>query len=137
VHAELCREGAENSSHSNSANFLDDPILPQLLAKQRRSSADRQANHARCSHPFSHPPHASAAHAAGGGGRIRSMPEVVHMYASSSETCPVCAQKCANGGGANAIVNQPVIRPVDWEIELNCAEHGFFRFLGEKLMQSA
>jgi hypothetical protein len=81
--------------------------------------------------------HASAAHSAGVGGIMRSMPDVVHIYGSSYETCPVCGQKCAYGGDTNAIANEPVIRPADWEIELNCAEHGFFRVLAGNLIQSA
>src|ERR1700721_4090935 len=80
---------------------------------------------------------AYAPHSRGGGGIIRSMPDVVHIYGSSYETCPVCGQKCAYGGDTNATVNEPVIRPADWEIELYCAEHGFFRGLAGNLIQFA
>ena len=38
---------------------------------------------------------------AGVGGIIRAMSDVVHIYGSSYETCPVCGEKCAYGGEAN------------------------------------
>jgi hypothetical protein len=81
--------------------------------------------------------YAYATHSRGVGGIIRSMPDVVHIYGSSYETCPVCGQKCAYGGDTNATANEPVIRPADWEIELYCTEHGFFRVLAGNLIQSA
>jgi hypothetical protein len=70
------------------------------------------------------------------GGIIRAMSEVVHIYGSSYETCPVCGQKCAYGGATNAIACEPVIRPADWEIELHCPDHGFFRVLAGNLIQA-
>jgi hypothetical protein len=69
------------------------------------------------------------------GGIIRPMSDVVHIYGSSYEKCPVCGQKCAYGGDTNAAANEPVIRPADWEIELHCSEHGFFRVLAGNLIQ--
>jgi hypothetical protein len=35
----------------------------------------------------------------------------------------------------NAIANELVIRPADWEIELYCPEHGYFRVLAGNLIQ--
>jgi len=69
------------------------------------------------------------------GGIIRRMSDVVHIYANSYETCPVCGQKCAYGGDTNAMTNEPVIRPADWEIELHCPDHGYFRVLAGNLIQ--
>jgi hypothetical protein len=34
-------------------------------------------------------------------------------------------------------VSEPVIRPADWEIELNCPEHGRFSVLAGSLIQPA
>ena len=39
------------------------------------------------------------------------------------------------GGETNAFANEPVIRPSDWEIELHCPEHGYFRVLAGNLIQ--
>jgi hypothetical protein len=66
---------------------------------------------------------------------IRAMSDVVYIYGSFYETCPVCGQKCAYGGDAGAIVTEPVIRPPDWEIELYCPEHGHFCVLAGDLIQ--
>jgi hypothetical protein len=63
------------------------------------------------------------------------MSDVVHIYGSSYETCPVCGQKCAYGGETNAIADEPVVRPADWEIELYCPEHGHFQVLARNLIQ--
>ena len=70
------------------------------------------------------------------GSIIRPMSDVVHIYGNSYETCPVCGHKCSYGGDMNATADQPVIRPVTWEIELHCPEHGFFRVLAGNLIQS-
>ena len=69
------------------------------------------------------------------GGIIPPMSDVVHIYANSYETCPVCGQKCTYGGDTNALTNEPVIRPADWEIELYCPDHGYFRILAGNLIQ--
>jgi hypothetical protein len=61
--------------------------------------------------------------------------DVVHIYGSSYETCPVCGHKCPYGGDTNAITNEPVIRPSDWEIELYCPAHGHFRVFARDLIQ--
>ena len=66
---------------------------------------------------------------------IWPMSDVVHIYGSSYETCPVCGQKCTYGGHTGAIANEPVIRPADWEIELYCPEHGHFRVFARDLIQ--
>jgi hypothetical protein len=63
------------------------------------------------------------------------MSDVVHIYGSSYETCPVCGLKCTYGGEMKAIANEPIIRPADWEIELFCPEHGNFRVLAGDLIQ--
>ena len=63
------------------------------------------------------------------------MSDAVHIYGTSYETCPVCGHKCSYGGEANAIGNEPVIRPADWEIELFCPEHGHFQVLARNLIQ--
>jgi hypothetical protein len=68
-------------------------------------------------------------------GIIGPMSDVVHIYGGAYETCPVCGEKCAYGGDTNAIANEPVIRPSDWEIELHCPEHGYFRVLAGDLIQ--
>jgi hypothetical protein len=56
------------------------------------------------------------------GGTIRTMSDVVHIHGSSYETCPTCGQKCPYDGAKGA--SEPIIRPSDWEIELNCPQHG-------------
>src|SRR5271156_2495121 len=66
---------------------------------------------------------------------IQPISDVGHIYGSSYETCPVCGQKCAYGGDENAIADEPVIRPSDWEIELYCPEHGHFQVLARNLIQ--
>ena len=66
---------------------------------------------------------------------ILAMSDVVHIYGSSYKTCPVCGQKCAYGGEMNAIANEPVIRPADWEIELYCPVHGHFQVLARNLIR--
>jgi hypothetical protein len=60
---------------------------------------------------------------------IRLMSDVIHIYGGSYETCPVCGHKCPYDGGIKDFVSEPVIRPADWEIELNCLEHGQFSVL--------
>jgi hypothetical protein len=66
---------------------------------------------------------------------IQPKPDLVHIYGSSYETCPVCSQTCAYGGDTNALSDEPVIRPSDWEIELYCPEHGHFCVLARELIQ--
>ena len=66
---------------------------------------------------------------------IRPMSDVVHIYGRSYQTCPVCGRKCAYGGDTNAIADEPVIRPSDWEIELYCPEHGHFQVFARSLIQ--
>jgi hypothetical protein len=34
------------------------------------------------------------------------MSDVVHIYGTPYETCPVCGQKCVYGGETNAIANE-------------------------------
>jgi hypothetical protein len=63
------------------------------------------------------------------------MSDVVHIYGSSYETCPVCGQKCSYDGGSDAFAGEPIIRPSDWEIELNCPQHGKFIVLAGNLIQ--
>ncbi|HWO34814.1 MAG TPA: hypothetical protein VNO32_38975 [Candidatus Acidoferrum sp.] len=63
------------------------------------------------------------------------MLDVVHIYGSSYETCPVCGHKCPYDGGIGVFVSEPVIRPPDWEIELSCPEHGTFLVLAGNLIQ--
>jgi hypothetical protein len=64
------------------------------------------------------------------------MSDVVHIYGSSYETCPICGHKCPYAGEIKALAGEPVIRPPDWEIELNCLEHGSFSVLARNLIQS-
>lgn len=71
------------------------------------------------------------------GSIIRPMSDVVHIYGNSYETCPACGHKCPYDGGVKDFVSEPVIRPSDWEIELNCPEHGRFSVLAGKLIQPA
>jgi hypothetical protein len=63
------------------------------------------------------------------------MSDVVHIYGSSYETCPVCGHKCPYDGGTGEFASEPIIRPPDWEIELSCPEHGNFRVLAGNLIQ--
>ena len=62
------------------------------------------------------------------------MSDVVHIDGSFYETCPACGCKCPYGGGVGEFVGEPVIWPADWEIELNCPEHGSFRVLAGNLV---
>jgi hypothetical protein len=71
------------------------------------------------------------------GSIIRLMSDVIHIYGDSYETCPVCGHKCPYDGGMKDFVSEPVIRPADWEIELNCPEHGRFSVLAGSLIQPA
>jgi len=66
---------------------------------------------------------------------IRLMSDVIHIYGDSYETCPVCGHKCPYDGGITDFVSEPVIRPSDWEIEMNCPEHGRFSVLAGNLIQ--
>jgi hypothetical protein len=66
---------------------------------------------------------------------VWSMSDVIHIYVSSYETCPVCGHKCTYGGETNTLAIEPVIRPSDWEIELYCPEHGHFLVLARNLIQ--
>jgi hypothetical protein len=63
------------------------------------------------------------------------MSDTVHIYGSSYETCPVCGHKCPYDGGTGEFVSEPIIRPSNWEIELNCPEHGNFLVLAGNLIQ--
>jgi hypothetical protein len=71
------------------------------------------------------------------GSIIRLMSDVIHIYGDSYETCPACGYKCPYNGGMKDFVSEPVIRPTNWEIELNCPEHGRFSVLAGKLIQPA
>jgi hypothetical protein len=71
------------------------------------------------------------------GSMIRLMSDVIHIYGDSYETCPACGYKCPYDGGMKDLVSKPVIRPTNWEIELNCPEHGTFSVLAGKLIQPA
>jgi len=66
---------------------------------------------------------------------IRLMPDVIQIYGDSYETCPVCGRKCPYDGGITDFVSEPVIRPSDWEIEMNRPEHGGFSVLAGNLIQ--
>ena len=66
---------------------------------------------------------------------VWSMSDVIHIYVSSYETCPVCGHKCPYDDSMRDLVSEPVIRPTNWEIELNCPEHGRFSVLAGNLIQ--
>ena len=63
------------------------------------------------------------------------MPDVIHIYGSSYDTCPICGHKCPFDGGSNSFSGEPIIRPADWEIELQCPEHGAFHVVAGELIQ--
>ena len=71
------------------------------------------------------------------GSIIPLMSDVIHIYGDSYETCPVCGHICPYDDGMKDLVSEPVIRPSDWEIELNCPEHGRFSVLAGDLIQTA
>lgn len=62
--------------------------------------------------------------ATGGPRANSSKSEVVRIYGSFYETCPTCGHKCPYDGAKGA--SEPIIRSSDWEIELNCPQHGKF-----------
>lgn len=62
-----------------------------------------------------------------------SMSDVVHIYGSSYETCPTCGHKCPYDGAKGA--SEPIIRLSDWQIELNCPQHGKFVVRAGNLIQ--
>ena len=70
-------------------------------------------------------------------GIIRPMSDMVPICGSSYESCPVCSQKCGYWGDANLVVDEAVIRPANWEIELHCTEHGNFRVLAGNLIRQS
>jgi hypothetical protein len=47
----------------------------------------------------------------------------------------VCGHKCPYDRATGEFVSEPMIRPFNWEIELNCSEHGNFRVLAGNLIQ--
>lgn len=64
------------------------------------------------------------------------MSHMVHIHASSYETCLVRDRKCAYGGDTKAIAKEPVIRPGGWKIELCCPKRGHFQVLERNLTQT-
>jgi hypothetical protein len=63
------------------------------------------------------------------------MSDVIHMYGDSFETCPAGGHKFPYDGGMKDLISEPVIRPNDWEMELNCPEYGGFSVVAESLIQ--
>jgi hypothetical protein len=52
------------------------------------------------------------------------MSDVIHIYGSSYDTCPLCGHRCPFDSASNSFSGEPIIRPAYWEVELQCPERG-------------